>query len=47
MTNQLTALREITTVVADTGDIEAIKKAVAESTENDSEEFKGSKPGIC
>lgn len=26
MTNQLTALREITTVVADTGDIEAIKK---------------------
>ena len=26
MTNQLTALREVTTVVADTGDIEAIKK---------------------
>ena len=26
MSNQLQALREITTVVADTGDIEAIKK---------------------
>ena len=32
MSNQLQALREITTVVADTGDIEAIKKAITPKT---------------